>query len=191
MSLYDANATRKTLLESLTKDKREMISKRNEYLISFGRYLITYLGGHDSDGNIKLIGDPNQPTIVFKINGVRKIFSIFVKNFYVYLSDNFGREGNILHKYNLNDFNRDCNDSAHCEMMIEPLSTLSLESKIINTISVEGFPNGLELAKLDKFGNAYWSETNPKLYFNTDDLKSDIDKVEKLGYSVNHNKIYI
>lgn len=159
---------------------KNMVLERNKLLIKFGEtcidllfdvddYLSTYrhLNAKMKFGdspNVRLVGNPNQPTLVF-FN--KYVLSIFVKNFKVYLSSDF-KDGSILGIVNLNDLNNtDTLEDVRDIVQDSEVLGEGVNTKIL--YKIERNKEGMFFSNFDNQGNAYYSATNPKLFFNEDD----------------------
>lgn len=161
----------------------EIIEKRNALLIELGEKMIANgtIGNVDVtnfvpsmknrykiDMSIRLIGNPNQPTMIFNISDeIYFIASIFVKNFKVFFSDDFA-DGNIYGDIDLNNY-----ESIQLPTLISVLNT-----KEIHTIDV----GGLKFSRFDIFGHAFFSKSNPRFYFNDENIQRDLDLLLDVGF---------
>ena len=172
-----------------TKDLKQMVYKRNDMLIQFAEkvmYDIFYDAHSDIDENridtpmkfgdkaiVRLIGKSHQPSIIINNEWV---VSIFVNNFDVFLSTTF-KDGDILTSINLNLLLTDEGLEEARDEFREHVSQLDV--KQLNYICDD---NGLMFSSFDKCGHAYFSKTNPQLFYTHESAMEKLEVLERMEY---------
>lgn len=162
-----------------------MVRERNKLLIKFGQVVKDIIFGGDTydtdlnleatmkfgdSPNVRIIGNPNQPTLVFYN---KYVLSMFVKNFNIHLSSEF-KNGTIMGVVDLNKLS-DENQHESVRDIVQDVVVLN-EGMAFKTLKkIERNDEGIYFSKFDKLGNPYYSVTNPQLFFD-DDTVNDMVK---------------
>lgn len=127
-----------------------MVKKRNISILIFLNNVKKELFGISS-GNFRLIGSPNQPKIVLN-NSVT--FSIFVKNFKLFVSNEFGN-GDIQAVFNIGKLTEiDKAQVKKCNGKFKTKYVLKLQDKI----------TGMYFSCLNSHNHAMYTNDDPRLY---------------------------
>lgn len=173
---------------------RNMVIRRNDLLIKFGQTVIDILfpdeeteidvfgyveakTKYDESPNVRLIGNPNQPTLVFYNKWV---VSLFVKNFDVYLSNGF-KDGDIITSVDLNDLVNEDEDGVD---LVEKVRNNIQDAQVLQgleqkkLLKIERNSSNIFFSKYDDKGNPYFSTTNPLLFFDNESATKIIKELK-------------
>ncbi len=180
------DATDKKLLKNLRDKEYNIIMLRNSLIIrtaqmivnNFNEPFLSFKFGEGNDLSVRLIGNPNQPTIVFKDNDNNfYTLSIFVKNFKMFFSNSFG-SGNILAMFDVNTIKYDDGIEELKHFLANDFK--DVQKCKVNVLQHE---NGMYFSHFDSYGHVFWSETNPRLFFDTKMSEVYNEKLTSMGFN--------
>ena len=164
---------------------KDMVINRNDMLIKFAQIVYDdFIKLSTSDEikdkmkfgdipNVRIIGNPHQPTIVFNNEF---IISCFVKNFIIYFSTDFSTDGEILGKCDLNVVNEVCGRNIINDIITSVVDRVS--KKQLYKLSIDNSFYSYICGQ----GHVYMSRTNPQLFYELIEINNVADLLYNLGY---------